>query len=101
MEKLLTSFFQKVANKDDNEINQLKKSAYFKIESDKWHFTLPKLYSYLQKNNYIEQGLEYRQFRQLLYSSSINKKLKLQDAEIIIGINTSSVDNTEYIFVWK
>ena len=101
MEKFLTSFFQRVAKKDEKELNQLKKSAYFSFEPDKWHFTLPKLFSYLQENNYIDQNLDYRQFRQLLYGSSINKNIKFQDAEIIIGVNKSSVDNTEYIFIWK
>ncbi len=101
MENILISFFQRVANKNTNEIEDLKECGYFNFEPNQWHFTLPKLYLYLQEKKLIDQKFNYKQFRQYIYNCPINKSLEQLNTEVIINSNKSNVDKTEYSLIWK
>ena len=101
MDEILITFFKKVAKKDKTEFNHLKKSKYFQTKSDRCCFTLPKLFLYLQENNYINHEVEYKQFRQKLYSCPINYHLKNMRAEIVVSKNNSNVDRSLYCLIWK
>ena len=100
-EQALISFFERVAQKDKSELHRLKQDQHFSVNQKQWSFTLPKLFDFLQLNDKVFSNLEYKQFRQLIFNSSINKTVKLYGAEITITDNQSNVDLSGYALVWQ
>ena len=101
IEKSLVSFFEQVAQKDFAQLEKLKHEQCFCVEQERWCFTLPDLYIFLQHQNEIYSRLDYKQFRQLIFSSPINQTIKLHGAEIIITDNQTKVDKSSYALVWN
>jgi len=101
IEQALISFFEKVVQKDKDQLIKLKKEQRFSMEQGRWCFTLPDLYFFLQHQDDIFNGIEYRQFRQLIFNSPINQTVKLLGAEITIIDNRAKVDQSTYALVWQ
>lgn len=101
MEKILITFFQRVASKEQKEIKKLLKHSDFKLESNHWYFTLPSLFSYLLSQNIIDQEVSYTKFRKQLFNCPINQSLKESGAEVKLYDNKANVDKSEYVFVWN
>lgn len=101
IEQKLISFFERVAQKDKSELHRLKQSQHFSVNQKQWCFTIPNLFDFLQLNDDVFSKLEYKQFRQLIFNSPINKTVKLYGAEITITDNQSNVDLSSYALVWQ
>ena len=101
MEKILITFFQRVANKEQEELKNLYGYSDFKLETNNWYFTLPNLFSYLLSQNIIDREVSYTQFRKQLFNSPINQKLKVLGAEVKLYDNKTNVDKSEYVLVWN
>jgi len=101
IEQALISFFEKVVQKDKDQLIKLTKEQRFSMEQGRWCFTLPDLYFFLQHQDDIFNGIEYRQFRQLIFNSPINQTVKLLGAEITIIDNRAKVDQSTYALVWQ
>lgn len=100
IQQVLVSFFEQVAKKDKAQLKKLKQVSYFSVDPERWCFTLPDLYSFLQHQDSAFSDIEYKKFRQLIFNSPINQSVKLYGAEIIITDNQSKVDKSEYALVW-
>ncbi|MCW8962152.1 MAG: hypothetical protein OQL16_00045 [Gammaproteobacteria bacterium] len=100
-EPALASFFEQVAQKDNTLLNTIKQEACFRLDQAQWHFTLPDLYSFLQLYDDVFNLVDYSQFRQLVFSSTVNQDIKPYGAEIIITDNQGKVDKTGYALVWQ
>lgn len=101
MEKILITFFQRVANKEQEELKNLYGYSGFKLETNNWYFTLPNLFSYLLSQNIIDREVSYTQFRKQLFNCPINQKLKELGAEVKLYDNKTNVDKSEYVLVWN
>ncbi len=101
IEQALITFFEQVAQKDKAQLKKLKQEQLFNVERERWCFTLPNLYCFLQHQDEAFSDIDYKQFRQLIFSSPINQNLKLYGAEIIIADNRAKVDQSSYALVWR
>ncbi len=100
IERALVSFFEQVAKKDLVRLATLKQEKRFTVDEDRWYFTLPDLHRFLQHRDALFGGIDYRQFRQLIFNSPINQTTKLYGAEIVIADNLGKVDTSRYALVW-
>ena len=101
IEQTLISFFEQVAQGDISLLQKLKQERCFNVDQRHWHFTLPTLYSFLQHQDDIFIGIEYKQFRQLVFNSPVNQAIKFYGAEITIAENSGKVDKSIYALVWQ
>ena len=101
IEQVLISFFEQVAQKNKTLLKKLKQEQSFSVEQGHWCFTLPDLYFFLQHQDDVFSGIDYKQFRQLIFNSPINQTAKLNGAEIIITDNLAKVDKSSYALVWQ
>jgi hypothetical protein len=99
-EQALLSFFEQVAQKDDGRMKKLKQERCFSVEQGRWCFTLPDLYLFLQRQDDVFSGIDYKQFRQLILKIPINHTVKLFGAEVTIADNRAMVDQSSYALVW-
>ena len=97
----LVSFFGQVAKKDDAWIRDLKNEREFRVENRRWCFTLPALHSFLQCRDELFADIDYKQFRKIIYSSSINEAIQSHGARVTIVSNRSLVDQSTYALVWQ
>jgi hypothetical protein len=97
----LISFFNQVAQKNKIQLENIKQEPCFELEQERWCFTLPNLHSFLQRQNNVFSYIDYKKFRQLIYSTPINQSVKVYDAEIIIIDNQGKVDKSTYALVWQ
>lgn len=97
----LIGFFEQVANKDKLLLEKLSAEDCFKLDDEKWLFSLPNLHAFLQNIDDKFKALDYNQFRNLLFSSPINQAIKQCGAEIKIEDNQGKVDKSKYILAWK
>jgi hypothetical protein len=100
MEQVLITFFEQVAQRDRIQLKKLKQEQAFTVEQGRWCFSLSSLYAFLQRQNDGFGDIDYKQFRQLLYSSPVNQAVKVHGAEIVITDNQSNVDKSSYALVW-
>lgn len=101
IERALIAFFEQVAQKDKAQLEKLEQEQCFSVEQGCWCFTLPNLYSYLQRQDNVFCSIDYRQFRQLIFDSPVNQAVKSYGAEITITDNRSKVDRSSYSLVWN
>ena len=101
MKKILITFFQRVANKEQEELKNLHSNSDFKLKANHWYFTLPNLFSYLLSQNIIGREVSYTQFRKQLFNCPINQTLKELDAEVKLYDNKTNVDKSVYVLVWN
>jgi hypothetical protein len=99
-EQALISFFERVAQKDSAHLDKLKQERRFLIEQGRWYFTLPDLFSFLQQEDDIFSGIDYKQFRRAIFDSPINQIVRSCGAEIIIADNRAKVDQSSYALIW-
>ena len=95
----LVRFFTQVAQRKSDQLDKLR-AADFNVESNRWSFTLPGLYAYLRKYEAIGE-LEYKQFRQLLFSTPVNQSISDYGAKIIIVDNRGKSDQSTYAMEWQ
>lgn len=100
IKQTLITFFEQVAQKDKSQLKKINQEAYFNLDEERWCFTLPALHLFLQHQYDNFSCIEYKRFRQLIFSSPINQRVKLYGAEIIITNNLSKVDKSGYALVW-
>jgi len=101
IELALVSFFEQLAQKDNTLLEAVRQDPRFRIDQARWHFTLPDLYAFLQQYDDVFNLIDYSQFRQLVFSSTINQDIKPYGAEIIITDNQGKVDKSGYALVWQ
>ena len=101
VEQALISFFEQAAKKDKSQLKKIKYEERFTVKKERWYFTLPDLFSYLQQQGTINSSIDYKQFRQLIFSSPINKTVKTYGAEITVLENKGKVDESVYALVWN
>tara|TARA_B100000315_G_C14133788_1_gene388095 strand:+ start:66 stop:386 length:321 start_codon:yes stop_codon:yes gene_type:complete len=101
IEQALISFFEQVAQKDKALLEKLKLEQCFSVGQGRWCFTLPNLYFFLQHQDDVFSGIDYEQFRQLIFNSPINQTVKSYGAEITIADNRVKVDKSSYALVWR
>ncbi len=70
----------------------------FVTTSNSWQFTLPALHAFLKSESYF-CDLDYLEFKQQLFHSSINNQLKSINGEIIIIDNKNKVDTSTYALI--
>jgi len=101
LQQALISFFEQVAQRNSTQLKKLKQEQCFSVEHNCWRFTLPNLFSFLQHHDDAFISIEYKQFRQLIFSSPINQTIKSHDTEITIAENRDKVDKSVYALVWE
>lgn len=101
IEQALISFFEQVVQKDEDQLKKLKQERCFSVEQERWCFTLPDLYFFLQRQDDVFNCIDYKQFRQLIFNSPINQTVKSLGAEITIIDNRAKVDLSTYALVWQ
>lgn len=101
IEQALISFFEQVVQKNKAQLKKLTQQKCFSVEQERWCFTLPDLYVFLQHQDDVFSRIDYKQFRQLIFNSPINQTAKLYGAEIIITDNRAKVDKSSYALVWQ
>lgn len=101
VEQALLTFFEQVARKDAARLDRLKREQRFSVDENRWCFTLPDLYRFLQLQDDAFDGIDYRQFRRALFSSPIGRNLRSLGAEIVIAENRAKVDKSSYALVWR
>lgn len=97
----LVSFFEQVAQKDKDQLKNLKQESCFSVDQKRWCFTLPDLHLFLIHQYNVLDYIKYNKFRKLIFSSPLNQRVKLYGAEIIIADNQGKVDKSEYALVWQ
>ena len=100
IQQALVTFFEQVAEKNSSLFTNLKQEQSFTVEPHCWSFTLPSLHAYLQHQDDMFNRIEYKQFRQLIFSSPINQSVKIHGAEITITENRGKVDKSTYAMIW-
>ena len=100
-ESALVSFFEQVAQKKPLQLRKLKQEQRFVVKSEHWCFTLPDLYFFLRYQDRTFRYTGYRQFRRLIFNSTINQVVKSYGAEITIIRNIGKVDESSYALVWR
>lgn len=100
-EQALISFFILAAQKEQSLIRRLEENPSFILTPQQWSFTLPSLFTFLQSNEYVFSRLNYKDFKQLIYNSPINRSVKVYFAEIIIDDNQCKVDHSIYSLLWQ
>lgn len=96
----LMDFFEQVAKKDTTWLAMLEQEPCFRVEAECWHFKLIDLYAFLRRADPVFHSVDYRQFRQLLYSSPVNQRIKQYGAEVMIVENYGKADQSRYALSW-
>ncbi|GAA3921552.1 hypothetical protein [Litoribacillus peritrichatus] len=91
----LAEFFQSLWN---TRIESAERLQTFDIhaESSCVQFTLPNVHRFFTEDQPEFKSLTYKEFRQGLFNSPINERLKEIDAEIVITDNQRKVDLSSY-----
>lgn len=100
-QQTLISFFEQVAQKDKAQLRKLEQEQCFSVDKERWCFTLPNLFTFLQNQDDVFSGIDYKQFRKMIFSSPINQTVKYCGAEITITDNQANVDKSRYTLVWQ
>ncbi len=101
IEQALVSFFEQVAQKDEVLLNKLRQESRFTLTPERWCFTLPDLYAFLQRQDVAFHANDYRQFRRALFHSPVNNTIAPHGAEIIIVDQRGKVDQSGYALIWR
>ncbi len=99
-EHSLVSFFVRVAQKNDVLLKKIQQEQCFSVDQERWCFTLPELYRFLQDQKIIAFSIGYKVYRKIIYNSFINQSIKPYGAEITISDNCNKVDKSIYALVW-
>lgn len=100
IEQTLMAFFSRVAQRDQPLLDSLEQAQAFSFNQDRWCFTLPNLYHFLIEHDDEFSGIDYGDFRQLVFKSPINETIKPLGAHIDIEDNQYKVDKSTYALIW-
>jgi len=100
IEEALVCFFEQVAQQDSARLEKIRQEQCFSVAQGRWCFTLPDLYLFLQHQDPAFTRIDYKIFRQSVFNSPINDRVKSLGAEIVIADNQASVDRSTYALVW-
>jgi len=82
----------------DEEFLQALQQHGFACTNNEWQFTLPTLHQFLCHESSDDLGIDYKKFRQQLFDSTVNTRLRLWQAEIVIAQNVGKADFNIYVF---
>ena len=82
--------------RSDEALLQALQQHGFACTSDEWQFTLPALHRFLCRDASNDMSVDYTQFRQQLFNSTVNTQLQLWQAEIVIAQNVGKADLNIY-----
>lgn len=86
-------FFASVLARDAAALQRIEQCAEgLELRAQGFVFTLPALHRLLDPG----QNLAYRDFRQLLYGSTLNQELSAFDAEVAVFQSTGKTDDSRY-----
>jgi len=97
----LTKIFADFLAQDEILLASIVGNNTFNIKNGEWRFSLSALYHFLQKTDQTFEGLSYQEFKQKLYSSSINRDLSEIGAEVVIVDNKRKVEASIYALRFK
>ena len=100
LEQALITFFEQAASRDRPLFRDLEQAGCFALSPDRWCFTLPDLFSFLQQRLDALSGVSYSEFRRAIYAAPINTVTKQLGAEIVIEKNLEQVDRSVYALSW-
>jgi len=100
-EQLILSIFKQLASQDMAVMDPMAIESCFSMEADRWLFTLPRLFEFLQYQDPGFAAVTYNEFRRLLFNCPINEAIRPHDAEIVIIDNRNKVDHSTYAMVWR
>ena len=98
---ILTKIFADFLAQDEILLESIANSNTFSFESGEWRFSLSELYHFLQKTDQAFEGLSYQEFKQKLYSSSINRDLSEMGGEVVVVDNKRKVEASTYALRFK
>lgn len=101
LEHALLTFFEQVARRHEPLLRELEKHPGFTLTPGSWRFTLPGLFSFLQRRHESLTELGYNEFRRALYATPINATIKHFGAHIVIEQNLGKVDKSVYALIWR
>lgn len=101
LELALISFFEQAARRDKTLLRELEQEQRFAFTPDRWCFTLPDLFSFLQQRHETVAAASYHEFRRAIYAGPINTTVKHFGAEVLIDQNHGQVDKSVYALVWR
>lgn len=81
---------------DEPLLTKLEQHDFF-CDQQQWQFTLPQLHHFMQTTQNPLFLITYLDFRKKLFNSSINKALRIHNAEIVIFDNQQNVDISTYV----
>mgnify|MGYP000141384374 CR=1 FL=1 len=96
----LVAFFEQVAQRNEVQLDKLRREPRFAVRPECWCFTLPDLHAFLQRQDAVFRSVDYTQFRKALFGSPINRAIAPYGAEITIADNRGKVDQSSYALVW-
>lgn len=82
--------------RDDGELIDLLRGLGFVCGPGEWQFSLPALHGFLRGQMAVDECPAYRVFRQQLFASDVNTRLREQGAEIVIVHNLARADQSTY-----
>jgi len=97
----LTTFFEQAAKREMPLLRELEQDQRFAVKADRWCFTLPALFSFLQQRSETMSGVSYNDFRRAIYSTPINASIDRFAAEVVIDQNHGQVDTSVYALTWR
>ena len=87
-------FFARVLADDAGALDSIEQSAAgLELRAEGFVFSLPALHALLDP----DRSLDYREFRKLLYGSTLNRELSAFDAEITLFHGTGKTDTSRYL----
>ena len=101
LEQALIPFFEQAAKRDKTLLRELERDPCFTLMPDRWCFTLPDLFSFLQPRSEAIGKVSYKEFRCAIYTTSINAATRHYGAEVVIDRNHGQVDKSVYALTWR
>jgi hypothetical protein len=101
LEQVLIPFFEQAAKRDKTLLRELERDPCFTLMPDRWCFTLPDLFSFLQPRSEAIGKVSYKEFRRAIYTTSINAATRHYGAEVVIDRNHGQVDKSVYALTWR
>ena len=96
----IVDFFEQTARRNAAMLQALIDDGRFVVTPDRWRFTLPELFAFMQQRYEHLKRIGYTEFRRGIYDSEINATVKKVDAEVIIDTNLEHTDRSIYALVW-
>lgn len=97
LEQQIVQLFDRFLSRDAALLSTIKSFAgEFALIEDQWRFTLPALHQFVQATETEFSEIDYFAFRQLIFSSTINRSLSELGGKVSIARNHNNVDRSIY-----